>query len=515
MNLLKSISKTTWLLLAVLLTAITIPVVKILFPEQIAPLVVAGLLFAGALAALLYDNRTSLRGRSAAFGINSLITTLLVVCLVGVANFFAFRLQWKADLTRTKKHGLAEQTQKLVRELKEPVTATLYASQARGTEARELLEKMQGLSTQLTVELIEPALEPMRARQAGVRRDNTLILSRGEKTEKVEDPDEAKFAGAMIKLVKDKPLTVCSTTGHGERNFNSTEADGFEQVKRVMAAQNYTIQDIALAQEQKVPAQCDVVLVMGPQKAFLATEAKAIEEWLANGGRAVFAIDPPLRGTEDALEINAVLAKWHIKPTPALIIDLMARAAVGDPSMPIVTTYSKDNPITKEMQGQTLFPFARPIDIIPGAPAGMNVQWIARTSEASWGEMSMEDLAKGQVGMNRGIDQPGPLNVAVAAEGKLADSKAEKKTRIVVYGSSLFASNNYGRLGPNYDFLVNAVNWTLEDEGLISIRAKEDEPAKLSLTGVQLNLIQLMAIAVLPLLIASSGIGIWLYRRRL
>jgi ABC-type uncharacterized transport system involved in gliding motility auxiliary subunit len=167
------------------------------------------------------------------------------------------------------------------------------------------------------------------------------------------------------------------------------------------------------------------------------------------------------------------------------------------------------------MQGQTLFPFTRPLNIIPGAPAGMNVQWIARTSEAAWGETSMEDLAKGQVSLNRGVDKPGPLNVAVAVEGKLADSKAEKKTRLVVYGSSLFASNNYGRLGPNYDFLVNAVNWTLEDEGLISIRAKEDEPAKISLTGVQLNLIQLIAIAVLPLLIASSGIGIWIYRRRL
>jgi ABC-type uncharacterized transport system involved in gliding motility auxiliary subunit len=55
----------------------------------------------------------------------------------------------------------------------------------------------------------------------------------------------------------------------------------------------------------------------------------------------------------------------------------------------------------------------------------------------------------------------------------------------------------------------------LEDEGLISIRAKEDEPAKLTLTGVQLNLIQLLAVAVLPLLIASSGIGIYIYRRRL
>ena len=515
MNLIKNISKTTWLLIAALLSAIAIPFVRILFPEQTAPLIASALVFAAVLGALIYTARTSFSGKTAAFGVNSAITTLLVISIVAVLNFLGYRMQWKADLTRNKKHGLAEQTLKLIKELKEPVTATLYASQAKTGETKELLDKMQGLSTNFTIEVVEPALEPMRARQAGVRKDNTLILSRGNKTEKIEDADEAKFTGTLIKLIKDKSLTVCSTTGHGERNFSSTEADGFDQVKRVLAAQNYTVQDIALATEQKVPEACDVVLVMGPQKAFLASEAKILDDWLSNGGRAVFAIDPPLRGTEDATELDPILAKWHLRPSRALIIDLMARAAVGDPAMPIVTTYSKESPITKEMQGQTIFPFARPIEILPGAPAGMTAQWIARTSDKAWGETSMEDLAKGQVSLNPGIDKPGPLNVAAAVEGKLAESKAEKKTRIVLFGSSLFASNNYGRLGPNYDFLANSINWTLEDEGLISIRAKEDEPAKLSLTGVQLNLIQLIAVAVLPLLIASSGIGIYIYRRRL
>jgi ABC-type uncharacterized transport system involved in gliding motility auxiliary subunit len=164
MNLLKSISKTTWLLAAALLSAISIPVVKILFPEQVAPLAIAAVIFTAILGALIYDNRNSLKGRTAAFGLNSVITSLLVISIVAVANFFAFRLQWKADLTRTKKHGLAEQTQKLIRELQAPVQATLYASQARGGESRELLEKLKGLGTQLTVEFVEPALEPMRAR---------------------------------------------------------------------------------------------------------------------------------------------------------------------------------------------------------------------------------------------------------------------------------------------------------------------------------------------------------------
>lgn len=515
MNFLKNISQNTWLLVATLISALALPLVKILFPEQMAPVIVAGLLFAGVLGALIFTNRSSITGKTAAFGINSLITTLLVVSIVGVLNFLAYRMQWKADLTRNQKHGLAEQTLKVVRELKDPVKATLWASQARQGEAKELLEKLQGLSTNFTIEYVEPTLEPMRARQAGIRKDNTLVLTRGERTERVEEIDEAKFTGALIRLVKDKTLLVCSTIGHGEKDFNGTAADGFSQVKGVLAAQNYTLQDVSLATATAVPSNCDVLLVMGPQKAFLASEAKAVDEWLANGGRAVFAIDPPLRGTEDATELNAVLAKWHLKAATALTIDLMARAAVGDPAMPIVTTYSKESPITKEMQGQTLFPFTRPIEILPGAPAGMTAQWIARTSEAAWGETSMEDLAKGQVSMNPGADMRGPLNVAAAVEGKPADSKAEKKTRIVLFGSSLFASNNYGRLGPNYDFLVNSVNWTLEDEGLIAIRAKEDEPAKLSLTGMQLNLIQLIAVFALPLLIASSGIGIYIYRRRL
>jgi ABC-type uncharacterized transport system involved in gliding motility auxiliary subunit len=103
----------------------------------------------------------------------------------------------------------------------------------------------------------------------------------------------------------------------------------------------------------------------------------------------------------------------------------------------------------------------------------------------------------------------------VAIEGKLKDSKAEKKSRIVVFGSASFASNNFSRFGLNLDFFANAVSWILEDENVISVRKAQDEPSKLELTSRMAGLIGLLTMLILPLVVVGGGIVFWVIRRRL
>ena len=109
----------------------------------------------------------------------------------------------------------------------------------------------------------------------------------------------------------------------------------------------------------------------------------------------------------------------------------------------------------------------------------------------------------------------GPLNAAIAIEGKVKDSKAARNTRMVVFGSSNFATNNFARYAGNLDFMMNAVSWVMEDESLISIRAKEEGPGKIELSQKSGTFIFLLTVIVIPLLIAAAGLGIWIVRRRL
>jgi ABC-type uncharacterized transport system involved in gliding motility auxiliary subunit len=198
-----------------------------------------------------------------------------------------------------------------------------------------------------------------------------------------------------------------------------------------------------------------------------------------------------------------------------LIVDPFSRALGVDAAVPILATYSKENPITRDFQTNTFFPFSRPLESVSGGTPGLNVQWLAKTNPKSWAVMDLASISKGAIQFNPGKDKSGPLTVAMAVEGKQKDSKATKNTRLVVFGSSQFANNQYARFGGNLDFFMNSVSWAMQDESNISIRAKQEGPGKVEMTQKQATVIGLITVFVLPILIAVAGIVIWVLRKRL
>jgi ABC-type uncharacterized transport system involved in gliding motility auxiliary subunit len=60
---------------------------------------------------------------------------------------------------------------------------------------------------------------------------------------------------------------------------------------------------------------------------------------------------------------------------------------------------------------------------------------------------------------------------------------------------------------------MNAVNWIAQQENLISIRPRDPEDRRVTLTARQQSLIRLLAIFVIPGLILALGVQTW-WRRR-
>ena len=72
------------------------------------------------LASLIHFNRQALKSRTTAYSVNSVVTVVLVIAIVGVIDFLSSRYPYKIDLTKNKIHTLSEQTMKLVKGLKSP-----------------------------------------------------------------------------------------------------------------------------------------------------------------------------------------------------------------------------------------------------------------------------------------------------------------------------------------------------------------------------------------------------------
>jgi len=488
---------------------------RAVFGEYLWLSVVIAVLLVGVFGILIQQNRKQLRSRTAVYGLNSGITILLVLGIVGVLNFLAVRYPQKLDLTKNKVHTLSEQTEKVIRGLNKNVKATLFAKLQQREQLRPLLDDYRALNPKFEVEHIDPDKEPIRAKQLGIKKYGTLNVTVGERNTKIEDVNEEKLTNAVIKLVKDKSPVLCSITGHGEKTFSSAEAEGYQTAQKALTGQAYEVKELNLVQEQKIPETCDAVVILGPTKSFFEPEVKILRDYLANGGRAVISVDVNIKGGEYAPELYPLIQEWHVKPLPGLIVDPVSRMLGVDASVPVLPTFSKEHSITKDFQAQCYFPFARPVEILPGAPAGMNVQWLAQTTPKSWAVMDMAQLSKGQATFNPSKDKQGPLSVAIAVEGKQKDSKATRNTRLVVFGTSHFATNNFSRYGGNIDFFLNAVSWTMEDESLISIRAKEEGAGKIELTQKQGGFIFLLTVIAIPLLIAIGGVVLWVLRRRL
>jgi ABC-type uncharacterized transport system involved in gliding motility auxiliary subunit len=337
----------------------------------------------------------------------------------------------------------------------------------------------------------------------------------GTRESKIEEISEEKLTNALIKLLKDKSPTLCTLTGHGEKSFDSGEPDGFQVVKKALTDQSYEVKDLNLLQEGKIPEMCDALAIIGPTKGYSEEEAKHIQTYLAAGGRAVVALDVDLKGGEYAPQIHALLKRWYIEPGANLIIDPISKQFGAEPTAALVMNYSRDHAISRGFQENSLIPLARTLSLMPDAPAELHVQWLAQTTPRTFVITDFQQLAKGEVRIDPAKVKSGPFNVAVTLEGKLKDAKATRNTRLVVFAASTFATNNAARFGGNLDFFMNSVSWIMEDESMISIRAKEEGPGKVELSQKTGTFVFFLTVIILPLFTAVSGLVIWLVRRRM
>jgi ABC-type uncharacterized transport system involved in gliding motility auxiliary subunit len=88
------------------------------------------------------------------------------------------------------------------------------------------------------------------------------------------------------------------------------------------------------------------------------------------------------------------------------------------------------------------------------------------------------------------------------------------QSRIVVVGSSSWVTNSLmGAPVGNRDLILNMMNWLTSDEDLISIRPKEPEDRRLTVTGVTMRILFMTSVILLPMIVIFSGVSVWWKRR--
>jgi ABC-type uncharacterized transport system involved in gliding motility auxiliary subunit len=453
-----------------------------------------------------------LKARQTKYGAYAAIYILVVLAIVVVANVLADRFNKSYDTTSNKRYSLSDQTKKIVTGLKQNANITYFNQSTRFQQGKDLLDQYANLSPKVHVDYVDSDKNPELARAAGVREFGTAVVQIGDKKETAKSMTEEGITGAFIRDLKGTTRTVCFVGGSGEHAIDDTERDGFSQFKDLVSKDEYQARAIDLLQKAEVPADCTTLVIAGPTHDYLQPQVDAIKSYVENGGRAFFMFDPPVQfgrsqvATNDAL--TNLLQSWGVTLDKDIILDLnpMGQLAGLGPQVALVTTYS-GQPIVSQMRGSAVgFPLSRSMQI-----KNADKTSVEKLFDSSSSSLATYNLSSPEVSVADPNNRKGPLTIAAA--GTYNTGKQNSQGRFVVTGSSSWAANRFLGFNGNSDLALNALNWLASDEDLISIRPKQQEDRRVTMTRAQLILVRAISQFVLPLMVVIAGTLVWWKRR--
>ena len=453
-------------------------------------------------------------GRRARYGSNALITTIAFLFILGLVNILfkdpQFNLDKTWDITENKTNTLAPETLAALQELPAPVKATAFFSQNSDiAAATELLNKIQNNSNgRFTYEFINPDLDPQAALNAGITGDGKILLELGDQSAIVAFASESEILKGLLRLLNPESSAIYFMTGHGERDTAQNGDTSMSRAVSTLESKNYSVKPLNLLVDNQIPEDAQVIVIAGPVKPISENEVKLLKEFLDNGGSLIFMGDPTFLtdygdGTDPLADMLA--EDWGITLNDDIVIDLNS----AQPTIAAASYYDSAHPITLNMNNLVSFyPFSRSLGAAESS-GEVTFSPIVQTNERSWGETDFTSITEsGQVQPNEG-ETYGPLILALAAENSATNG------RVVVFGTSEFATDQIFDSYGNGDMFVNSVDWSAEQENLASITPKNTtERTFTPPSQMYWILILLTSIFIIPGLVVLGGVSTWLARRR-
>ena len=434
------------------------------------------------------------RARRWGRGVHRLTAVGLATVLLILVNLLAVRLniEWRIP----QRHSvLSQRAQTMMASTHGQVSVTVLMPRAHAIfePLRQLIGNLRdaardGGGATLTVEYVDPHRDLGRAaqlaRQYGVS-GWAVVFACGERVEKVAldemietveptssgvittAPRRTRFRGeqlcvtALARLARPKRPVVYALSGQGERDFEDYDPlTGYTDLAREIRREGYDLRKLVLSAADAVPADCDVLLVAGPQRPPIPEVRAAIEAYLAQGGHLMLLID---RAAEIPNGWESILARLGLR-----FANLTAVGSRTQGGFHLIVDRFGTHPMARELEKNAVY-FVNPqvIDLIEQgrdvAADHPRAEVVAAAPDGAWGEADPDHVPRRY---DPDSDRKGrlPLVVAVEVGAMLGADVGLRSMQAVVFGDSNFGVNALlagGRTG-NRDLLLNALNWLAE-----------------------------------------------------
>jgi len=471
----------------------------------------------------------------ASSGLVVILGTTVIIGLGYLATKPRFNKNW--DVTRDSVNTLSDQTDKIIaltKKTESPIKLqAFFVNEQIKLKFGDLIALYQTAGLKADIEYFDPQANPTVALANKVAGD-VVIMKSGDREQRITIFTEEKITNAFVNVLKDKTKKVYFIIGHGEGSIDSPEEIGFSLVKEELEANKYSVENLSLLETGKIPEDADMIVLAGPKYDFKAEEVRLIESYLEAGGSTLAMLDAliPIN------KINGMISKFGVQAQPDLLL-LRAddpRAQMIGQNNAIITDFDDFSPISRDFAAQStgriITGFTRTLTEVENNIYKLKVVIAAKSSDQMMrinGINSAEDLGKIDesrveigsypvIAVSSGLISPSiAQNAHSSANATKSDAAAEnqnsKESRLVVVGSSSFANNAGVSDMANKDMFMNIVNYLLQDEDFISIRATDMTKSTIDLSTISSQLI-LMALAfIYPFLFLGFGGVNWIVRK--
>jgi ABC-type uncharacterized transport system involved in gliding motility auxiliary subunit len=464
--------------------------------------------------------------RAGRFGSSAILSTIFAIAILWLLGFLATRYPLRFDWSEQQVHSLSSQTTQLLAGLDGDVQVLALFPAIDARPVREVLDRYAYASPRFKVEFADPSERPDLLEKNQITEEQLgrgiVRLTIGEESTQLSEVSEETLTNALVKLTRTSEKTVYFLEGHNERALAGeagTGKEGFARAAEALKNERYRVEPLLLASLGEVPADAAVVIAAGPTRPLLPDEHAALARYLARGGALFAMIDP--RAKTDLVDD---LRSWGVAIGDDIVVDRKL-ALFGRATTPFASRYDTAHPITRELRETTLFHVVRSVRSQPGAQGAFTE--LVFTGEDSWAETDLDRFFAEGVAEYADGDLRGPVSIAVAGNVDLAKAPAAaeaaaagsgepeaKPGRLVVYGDSDFASNEFLASYRNQDLFLNSVNWLVGDVDAISIRPNLSRASRFQLSQEQFTTIRSLALFVLPQAFGILGVFTWWSRRR-
>ena len=454
---------------------------------------------------LISRNKSRFWGKhTTQIGTNALISTTAVIIILGSINFLAIRQGIRWDLSENQIYTLSPQSQVIVQNLDRPLKVWVF-DRNPNIVTETLLENYQRYGNNFQFEIIDPEIEIGLAEKFRVQSLGEIYLEYGDRQQRIKprptalgaNLTESQLTNAIEKIKRGRTATIYFLQGQGEPSLEPVEG-GLSQVAQSLEDKGYKVKTVNLATRATIPDDAEAIVIAGATRKLFPAEVKILQQFLNNGGDMLLMLAPNTQ-----VGLASILQDWGIELDDRLIIDASGAGNILNlgPAAPIIDRYG-NHPITQSFgNGISIFPESRPLKIIDRADITQTPLVVSR--EKTWAE---SNLSQEKIDFNPNEDISGPFNIAIA----LSRTKPTR-SRMVVFGSSTFATNGWFEQQLNGDLLLNSINWLIgEDAETLSIRPKEQTNRRLNITPFQAAALVWLALIIVPLLgLILAGILWW------